>query len=55
MCKQFGKQPEKEYNGILNIRISPEDHRKAVYVAASEGVSLNKLFSNYIHNGLKMI
>ena len=28
-CQEVGKQPQKEFSGTFNVRISPELHRKA--------------------------
>ena len=41
-CKEIGKEPQKEYSGAFNVRISPELHRKISALAQSEGISLNK-------------
>lgn len=41
-CAEIGKEPQKEYSGTFNVRISPELHKKIALVAQSEGVSLNK-------------
>lgn len=41
-CREIGKEPQKEYSGVFNVRISPELHRKISALAQSEGVSLNK-------------
>ncbi len=40
-CKEVGKEPDKEYKGTFNVRISPELHRKLVNVAMKNGDSLN--------------
>lgn len=40
-CKEVGKEPEKEYRGSFNIRISSELHRKMALHAFVDGVSLN--------------
>jgi predicted HicB family RNase H-like nuclease len=40
---------EKSYKGNLNIRLSPELHKKAAHNAAMRGVSLNQ----YINDALK--
>ena len=40
---------EKSYKGNLNIRLSPDLHKKAAYNAALKGVSLNQ----YINDALK--
>ena len=41
-CEEIGKQPQKEYSGMFNIRISPELHRKLSIAAQANGISLNK-------------
>jgi len=41
-CKEIGKEPQKEYSGMFNVRISPDLHQKISALAQSEGVSLNK-------------
>ena len=40
-CKEVGKEPDKEYKGTFNVRISPELHKKLVNVAMKNGDSLN--------------
>ena len=42
MCKEFGKQPEKEYKGQFNVRIPSDLHRSAVICAAASNISLNE-------------
>ena len=41
-CKEIGKEPQKEYSGLFNVRISPELHREVSMFAQAEGVTLNK-------------
>jgi len=41
-CEEIGKQPQKEYSGVFNVRISSDLHRKISSLAQAEGVSLNK-------------
>jgi len=41
-CAEVGKEPQKEYSGLFNVRISPELHKKISVLAQAEGVSLNK-------------
>ena len=41
-CEEVGKEPEKEYKGTFNIRISPELHKKLAVVAFKSGDTLNK-------------
>lgn len=40
-CVEVGKEPEKEYKGTFNVRISPELHRKISLCAFRDGQSLN--------------
>lgn len=47
-CAEIGKKPEKEYNGLFNVRISPELHREASVLAQAEGVTLNKIVERAI-------
>ena len=41
-CAEIGKEPQKEYSGLFNVRISPELHREVSMFAQMEGVTLNK-------------
>ena len=47
-CAEIGKEPQKEYSGMFNVRIPPELHRKLSMAAQSEGVSLNKVVEQVI-------
>ena len=51
-CKEVGKEPDKEYKGSFNIRITPELHKKLVVVALKNGDTLNatveKAIANYV-------
>ena len=40
-CKEVGKEPDKEYRGTFNIRISPELHKQLAIVAIKNGDTLN--------------
>ena len=48
-CHSNNSPVEKSYKGNLNIRLSPELHKKAAHNAAMRGVSLNQ----YINDALK--
>ena len=52
-CKEIGKEPQKEYNGLFNVRIPPELHRQLSQLAQAEGVSLNKAVEQAIRAMLK--
>ena len=47
-CEEAGKQPEKEFKGMFNVRISPESHRKAALEAAIDGITMNQFVAEAI-------
>ena len=48
VCKKQGISPDKEFKGSLNVRITPELHRRAAFVANKEGLTLNQLIQQAI-------
>ena len=40
-CKEVGKEPDKEYKGSFNVRISPDLHKKLAIIAMKNGDTLN--------------
>ena len=40
-CAELGKDPEKPFKGLFNVRIPSELHKQAAFAAASEDVTLN--------------
>lgn len=40
-CKELGREPQKAYKGVFNVRIDPELHKKIYQEALKAGVSLN--------------
>ena len=48
-CKKNNIPSEKSYKGNLNIRLSPDLHKKAAYNASMRGISLNQ----YINEAIK--
>ncbi len=48
LCQKLGKQPVKSYKGSLNVRMSPEVHRKAAENAARLGMSLNQFIQKAV-------
>ena len=50
MCREFGKEPEKEYKGKFNVRIPPMLHRLAAYYARKNEMSLNEFVIQAIQN-----
>ncbi|MDD2367048.1 MAG: type II toxin-antitoxin system HicB family antitoxin [Desulfuromonadaceae bacterium] len=47
-CRLVGKEAERPFKGSLNVRITPELHRKAALVATREDVSLNVIIAKAI-------
>ena len=48
MCKAFGKNPEKEYKGSFNVRVSAELHKKLDIYAMSHEKTMNQVVSEAI-------
>ena len=48
LCKQKGIEPDREYSGRFNVRISPETHKKAALAAASKHITLNQYVSDVL-------
>ncbi|MBE6040178.1 MAG: type II toxin-antitoxin system HicB family antitoxin [Clostridiales bacterium] len=42
LCKKLGKDPEREYRGSLNIRLTPVLHRSAALFSAEDKISINQ-------------
>ncbi|MCI8536630.1 MAG: type II toxin-antitoxin system HicB family antitoxin [Hungatella sp.] len=49
VCKQIGKEPEKEFKGSFNVRIPSELHRQIAILAAQQKITLNQ----YVVNALR--
>ena len=52
MCRETGKNPDKEFKGSFNVRISPELHREISLQAAQEGITLNQYVLKALENSL---
>lgn len=52
MCKETGKNPDKEFKGSFNVRISPELHKEISIQAAEEGMTLNQYVLRALENSL---
>lgn len=48
ICQKIGKQPDKEFKGTFNVRITPELHKRAALEAARQKITLNQYVSNAI-------
>jgi len=40
-CKTLGREPQKIYKGVFNVRIEPELHKRVYQEALKAGISLN--------------
>ena len=40
-CEALGREPQKVYKGVFNVRIEPELHKKVYQEALKAGISLN--------------
>lgn len=47
-CAELGREPQKPFHGVFNVRVTPELHRSAALKAACERVSLNEIVSRAI-------
>ena len=52
-CRENGKQPEKEFKGLFNVRIKPDSHRLAALEAAKDGITMNQFVSDAIEEKLQ--
>jgi predicted HicB family RNase H-like nuclease len=55
-CKELGREPQKAYKGVFNVRIDPLLHKKIYKEALKAGMSLNAFvkdtLSNRVNNSL---
>jgi predicted HicB family RNase H-like nuclease len=54
-CEAEGKPAEKSYKGVLNIRISPNLHKKAAQSAMVKGITLNQMIRQALEKELQKI
>ena len=47
-CKENDKEPQQQYKGSFNVRISPELHRQASLMAQARHISLNSLIEQSV-------
>lgn len=53
LCKLKKKDPFKSFKGSFNIRINPDMHRKAYFLAKKKSLSLNQFVAKAIENELE--
>ena len=47
-CKALGKDPDKEFKGSFNVRLSPKVHRLAAMKSAAMKISLNNFVERVV-------
>lgn len=47
-CQVVGKEPEKEYRGLFNVRIKPDLHKRLAVEAVRNNLSLNAMVEQAI-------
>ena len=59
LCEENGKEPQKEYKGVFNVRVSPEIHRKLSVIAFKSEETLNaiveKALEEYVNGSSAVI
>ena len=53
-CKALGREPQKVYKGVFNVRIEPELHKKVYKEALRAGVSLNSYVRQALFNQVEV-
>ncbi len=48
LCAEIGKEPEREFKGTFNVRVTPELHREAALLAMAKGETLNQVIADSI-------
>jgi len=54
LCRELGRNPEKEYKGSLNIRLTPVLHKKAALYSAEDRVSINQFIVDAVEKKCAM-
>ncbi|MCI8404410.1 MAG: type II toxin-antitoxin system HicB family antitoxin [Clostridia bacterium] len=47
-CAENNKEPQQQYKGSFNVRISPDLHRQASLMAQAQHISLNNLIEQSV-------
>ena len=45
-CKELGREPQKTFKGVFNVRMDSELHQKVYKEALKAGISLNAYIKN---------
>ena len=49
-CKEIGKEPNKEFKGSFNVRLTTALHKEAAMEAAREKISLNQFVAEAVQD-----
>lgn len=49
-CEDIGQEPDKEYKGSFNVRVTPKLHRELDRAAYKEGISMNQFIEAALEN-----
>ncbi len=52
LCEEKGIKPRKPYNGVLNVRLTPEIHSGAAMAAKKAGITINAFIKNAVAQAL---
>lgn len=52
-CRSMGKEPQKPFKGVFDVRIPPETHRMLALCAAQNGVTINQFVCQAIQDKMK--
>lgn len=52
-CEEIGKEPDKEFKGTFNVRVSPDLHRQVALRAAEEKTTLNQFVAHALETALR--
>lgn len=52
LCKQVGKEPQKEFKGSFNVRIPSELHKQIAMLAAQQKITLNQYVINALSKSI---
>ena len=50
LCREIGKEPDREYRGTFNVRVPAELHREAAMAAESRNISLNQFVAEALRH-----
>lgn len=54
LCEKIGKNPDKEFKGTFNVRITPEMHKRAALEAAKQKITLNQYVMKAINQSFEI-